>query len=78
MKTTELPPIAHEHASQGDQTTKTARIKPQRLKLKIVVHWAQYTVVARPEKGVRPSNVIFWVFQSETDAFWLGRFDNVR
>jgi len=33
-----------EHAPQGDKPT---GVKPQRLKLGIVVHWAHYSVVAQ-------------------------------
>lgn len=75
MKTTELPPIAHKHAPQGDQTKKAARIKPQRLKLGIDVHWAQYTVVAqldgaspRPAQRFTPDAFIVWVQEHLNDA----------
>ena len=47
MKTTELTPSAHKPVQQSDESTEAARIKPQRLKLGIDVHCAQYTVVAQ-------------------------------
>jgi len=75
MKTIELPPIAHKHGPQDDQTTKAVRIKPQRLKLGFDVHWAQYTVVAqldgvspRPAQRFTPDAFILWVLEHLNDA----------
>ena len=62
----------HEHAPQGDKTT---GVKPQRLKLGIDVHWAQYTVVAqfdgaspRPAQRFTPSAFVEWVKEHLDDA----------
>ncbi len=61
-----------EHAPQGDKTT---GVKPQRLKLGIDVHWAQYTVVAqfdgaspRPAQRFTPSAFVEWVKEHLGDA----------
>ena len=61
-----------EHAPQGDKPT---GVKPQRLKLGIDVHWAQYTVVAqfdgaspRPAQRFTPSAFVEWVKEHLDDA----------